>query len=536
MVKTKTNKSGSGGEVGEKTETLPVAGIPEPDGNPSINWWIALGRTALCVSIVLSLLLHFLHAISRPPDFDEHIHLHYLWMTAQGLLPDRDFLSPYPSAPFLVFAPLFSHLPERPMVFLVLRFMSLVPLAFCMGAVAFTALSLKRDPWLALGLVMLFNCSGEIPAGMEVRFDIVAWSAALGAFALLIAAPGRLGAGLAAALAVFSLFISPKHLVFLGGFALGYGVDLLLRDRRELARQAVAALVGAGLVLAWLTYLHPSTIPDSIRLSLMNYRSQQGAVFPESLLVSLLFLGLRDPVVTSVLWVAPVLFLRYAVHYPMRIRLLYGGALAGGLVTILMMPCGWSQYMSLALVLFWLFIPWMTPPLHRRWLSLVLSFALAAGSLVYAVRDVPAWSAQRLMEQIRIQNELARLCPPGEYDQAAPISHAWFRLTPGYVFIDDSPSFRALLPPGRAHYFTVDYMYRRLVETRPATLSSMGLSSAPPEYLTATVKYLEQYGTNYVLMEMPCLHHPGLDTGKLLFYCRKDRVPHALIAQPHTER
>lgn len=535
MVKIKTNKYGQCVENGVKCEAIPVAGIPEPDLTASINWWNALGRTALCVSIVLSLLLHFLHAISRPPDFDEHIHLHYLWMTAQGLLPDRDFLSPYPSAPFLVFAPLFSHLPERPMVFLVLRFLSLVPLALCMGAVAFTALNLKRDPWLALGLVMLFNGSGEIPAGMEVRFDIVAWSAALGAFALLIAAPGRLGAGLAAALAVFSLFVSPKHLVFLGGFSLGYGVDLMLRDRRALARQAVAALVGAGFVLAWLTYLQPSTIPDSIRLSLMNLRSQQGAVFPESLLVSLLFLGLRDPVVTSVLWVAPVLFLRYAAHYPLRIRFLYGGALVGGLVTILMMPCGWSQYISLALVLFWLFIPWMTPSLHSRWLSHALSFALAAGSLFYAVRDVPSWSAQRLMEQIRMQNELARLCPPGEYDLAAPISHTWFRLTPGYVFIDEKPSFRAFLPPGREHYFTTDYLYQRLVETKPAILSISGMSSAPPEYLTATVKYLEDYGTNYVVMEMPCLFQPGFDTGKLLFYCRRDRVSKALISQPYTE-
>lgn len=496
--------------------------LREVRGKHVAAWW-TIG--ALGVAAITGLILHLLHTCGREPNFDEHVILQFTWMIAQGMAPRVDFLCPYPTSGFLLFAAVLKHLPQTPSLFIGLRIFSLVLMALFLAALAWIARTAGRDRWATVVLGLVLASSGEFPTLWEIRFDLGAWALALCALALLLGAVRTWPVFLAALLATFSVMVSPKHAFVVLGMALGFGLSRLQSGFAPALRAVVVAGFGALATLLALTLFQTSIIPDSWHLALMNFRTQQSSEYPVTLFESLFGLIIRDPVASLPIWLGPAfLALAWRSASP-RTILTLGGVILGIGLSLRALPCGYPQYVSLIWAMSGAFLPWLVPK-AGNWIGRPLfATALAGIALFYAVRELPHWDAKPLMTQIRLQEDLSVICPPGETAVAAPFTHPWFRATPGYVFIDNDTSYRHAVRKERQHFFTADYYFERLEKTRPAYVCGFNLAdNTPREYQNATIRYLVKHQTNYTAGSIPYAGHINLPDGHLPLYIRNDIV------------
>lgn len=536
---TRTSSAEPAGDATERPQEESVAATPVATVGRGQAYIPGLTAVLLIIAALTGLLLHLLHLCSRDPNFDEHILLQYTWLVSQGAMPRVDFLCPYPTAGFLLFATLLRHLNQEPGLFLALRIFSLVPLALFVLLVGELARHQKRDRWLAMTLAIVFVASGQFPTLWEIRFDLGTWTLAIAALALLLRSPGTPVVALASAVAFFSVLVSPKHAFFLAGVAVGFAIDRWREGLKPFVHAVLAALVGAATTAIALTCFNPDILPDSLHLAILNFKTQKLSDYPVTLFESLFTQLLTHPIISSILWFAPVLFLSSLRTLPRRTALLNSGGLMGLLLTLASLPCGYPQYTSLIWVLAMVFSPWLTPSTERIHLRILLAGGLAVLSLFYMARELPAWSAKPLLTQLRLQDDLAVICPPGDTAVAAPFTHAWFRRNPGYVFIDNTTSYRHGVRKARQRYFTSEYFYEQLVKAKPAYVCGFNMAdNAPKEYQDATIRFLIAQGTNYVAGSIPYVGHELLKDGRMPVFIRQDilhranpRVEHATQAR-----
>jgi hypothetical protein len=473
--------------------------------------------------VLMALSLHLHHLISRAASFDEHFQLHFLWLTGNGILPRDDFLCPYPPAAYYLFGPLISLLPEEPRSFLLVRMLTLAPLLVVVGTLAAVARHLGRHTGITIALALALVASGTFPPLWEIRFDLLSRSICFVGVYLLLTRDDARHIAAAAGLAVLSLVISPKHVFFVTGLALAYLTHLALSDRRHLPRAVLAALLGALVPLAFLTLLRPAFFSDTLDLAVVNFRAQLTSTYPDNLIESLLGLFMSDPVATSPVWAGPVIFLLHCRSLPSKSVRLYLGMLAGALVTLLTLPCGYEQYTTLVWGLCTILLPVMSPRRDDPWLALAASVGLLALMHVYSARDAAPSGTPGMTDHLALQEELARLCPPGEVSAAAPFAHAWFRRNPGYVFIDNVPSYEQFVRPARRPLFSAAYYLKQLEAQPPAYFCGFTTrDSVPAAYTQAITSFLERQQTNYVIATIPCPLHIVLKDGRLPLVVRKD--------------
>lgn len=488
-----------------------------------------LVRLLVLPCLILAIGLHVLHVFTGHPSFDEHFHLHFLWLTSQGILPRDQFLCPYPPTAYYLLAPLMRMLPESPVIFLALRWLTLLPAAAFVLALLVLARRCARPAaltgaWLFVGLA-----SSQFPSFWEIRFDVLAWALALLALALLLREDRPLEVVGAAALASLSVLISPKHVLMLGGAAAAYGLYRLLAAPRQFPRTLGLAVVGALLPIALLTLLRPAFLDDAWDLTLLNIRMQADSTYPVELLEALLNLLIEYPLLTAQIWAGPVLFLLQAHALPRKLRWLFIGLLAGNVATLLTLPCGYTQYVSLLWALFAPFVPWMMPAAAARWTGLAVACALLLHLGWFTARDLALLKEETLLDQqVQLQAELARICPPGETDSAAPFGHTWCRASPGYVFIDNKPSYEKGVSPERRVLFSEDYFYQQLVARPPAfDIPFTTTDSQPEAYQKARTRFLTERSKDYVLGWIHYRGHSALRDRRLYIFIRRDRVPFA---------
>ncbi len=483
----------------------------------------------LAAGLLLGLGLHVVHVFTSDPNFDEHLHLHFLWQTSVGILPRDHFLCPYPPTAYYLLAPLMRLLPAEPEIFLHLRVLTLLPFAAFVAAAAWLARRCQRPALPAALWVLTALTSGQLPAFWEIRFDVLAWALAWGALGLLLGPVRRPAMTLAAGLATLSVLLAPKHALAMGGVAMGFACHRLLQAPRRFPGDALAALAGALVPIGLLTLLRPTFLADAWDLSLMNIRSQAGSKYPIEFLEAVLNLMIGHPIIALPMWAGPVLFLLQARALPPQHRWLLGGLLAGSLATIATLPCGYTQYVSLAWALFVPFLPWLLPAGRPGFGTVALLSVLLLHLSWYAGRDhVLLHGESTLTKQIRLQHVLARICPPGELDSATPFGHTWCRESPGYVFTDNKPSYRHSVRPERLPVFTEEYYLQRLRERPPAFDLPFTTTDGQPEgYRQARRRFLDEQSNRYVLGWIPYDGHAALRDRRLHLYIRRDRVPYA---------
>lgn len=493
-----------------------------------------LARLLVLPGLLLAIALHVLHVFTGPPSFDEHFHLHFLWLTGQGILPRDQFLCPYPPTAYYLLAPLMRCLPESPVVFLALRWLTLLPAVGFVLALLALANRCARPVALTAAWIFAGLASSQFPSFWEIRFDVVAWALALSALAMLLGEDRPIALAGAAALACLSVLISPKHVLMLGGAAGAYGLHRLLTAPRQFPRALGLAVAGALAPLALLSLLRPAFLDDAWDLALLNIRMQADSTYPVELLEALLNLMIEYPLLTAQIWAGPVLFLLQAPALPRKIRWVFTGLLIGNVATLLTLPCGYTQYVSLLWALFAPFVFWMMPTSAARWSGLVLACALLLHLGWFSARDLALLKQENLLaQQFELQEELARICPPGETDSAAPFGHTWCRPSPGYVFIDNKPSYEKVVLPERRVYFTEEYFYQRLLARPPAfDIPFTTTDSQPEAYQKARTRFLTLRKDEYVFGWLPYAGHAALRDQRLYLFVRRDRVPHARHFHP----
>lgn len=521
-------------------EPVPAPGaLPGPDDDgmpeteppalpPAPRWMRAVLWCALALAMLIGLTLHLLHLTTRTPQHDEIVHLQFLWMTSEGTFPREGFLCPYPPTAYYLLGPLLHLVPQKPVLFVFIRACSLLPLAAMLGAICLMARRLDRPPALAAAYLLALIGAGQFMSLWEVRFDVMAWGLCIPALYLLLWPRNRWWIFWASALAFFSLTLSPKHAYFTACLALAFAAVRLLENRRGFPRDVVAALGGALLPVLLMTLIHPAFLVDVVDLTLMNFKAQAISNYPDKLIGSLLRLFVHDPALMSVVWLAPFLFVLGARRQPRRVVILFGGALAGGIATIALLPCGYDQYYTLVWALFAVFVPWAIPERGEVRLSLAVSVALAGLAVFYAVREFTTPQDRKMGRYLAYQEEVARLCPEGETAAVATDYAPWFRRFPGYVIIDNEPSYANFVRPARKRLFTGDYYEQQLAAHPPALFSPVGIS---PAYNAGAARFYERHGTNYESYALASDAIPGLRLGKMYFLVRKDLTNRAVEAR-----
>lgn len=483
----------------------------------------------LTLCAILGVGLHVLHVLTGPPNTDEHVHLHFLWLTSQGILPRDGFLCPYPPTAYYLFAPIMRLLPETPQIFMSLRWLAAIPTAAFVLFAGLLAQRLGRSALLAAAWVLAALASSEFPTFWEFRFDSLSWSLTLAAILLLLGPETHRRQAAAAALVSLSVLIAPKHALAMAGLALGYGLYCLNKAPRQFPRTLAVAIGGALLPVLALSILRPQFIADAVDLSLMNIRSQAGSKYPVDLIESVLGFVIGYPFLSLSLWAGPVLFLLRAGSLDRKVRWTLIGLLFGNAATLATLPCGYHQYVSLVWVLFLPFLAWALPARGGDWTALALSIVLMVHLGGFAGRDFVRLQEEPMLEkQLRLQAVLARICPPGDLDAATPFGHTWCRESPGYVFIDNRPSYVHSVRPARRPVFTEEYYYERLVARPPAFDLPFTTTDGQPEaYVKARRRFLDTYSSDYVLGWLYYDGHSALHDHRLHLYIRKDRVPYA---------
>jgi hypothetical protein len=493
---------------------------------------------ALLLVIATGLALHIIHLVRRAPNYDEAVYLHFTWLTAQGVVPRDGFLCPYPPTAFYLFAPLLKLIPQVPETLIALRGGTLLFLAAYITSICVMARSLGRHVGIAAAYAVLFVGSGRFPSLWEFRYDLVAWSMAFAAMAMLLRSDRRRVLAVASGLTALSVMISPKHAFFAGGFAIAVAALRMPSGWRAFGRDILAALGGAAAPVALLSLIRPAFLLDVFDLTLMNYLTQLQTEYKVSLFDSLGLLFAQDFLAFSPAWAGSVLFILQAREHGRKVALLFGGALAGCIATVWSLPCGYEQYVALTWAVFAVFIPWMTPRSDRTWLKLVVALGLLGLSAFYIRENLPLMRQKSPMAaHLRLQRELARLCPPGEVSVSRPFAQAWFRGTPGYVYVDNNPSYRNFVNEDKKRHFTTEYFYDVLVRKPPAYVCWFTAADGqPPEYNEACRRFLADHADQYITMGIPCELHRMLDNQTLPVEVRRDIATNAVRAVPYQPR
>lgn len=533
-------QAGAGADRAEDADTGPAGADAEvavsppqaADAGPARPGLIIGKWAALLVAIVAGLALHLLRLITRMPYHDEHVHLQFLWLTSQGILPRDGFLCPYPPTAYYLFGPLLDLLPQKPGLFVFLRlFFAIPPLVVFAAAIGAMARHLGRQSIFATGYLLAFIGAGYFTTIWQVSFDLTAWALGFAAFFLLLRCANRWFIFWAATLATLSVLISPKHVYFIAAIAALFAIDRAIANRAAFARDVLAALGGAATPLLLMTLLRPAFFDDAYDLALLNYRTQQASTYPDTLYGTLIKFFVRDPVTMSVIWLGPLFFFLQARGRSRRTVLLYTGALAGGVATIVSLPCGYDQYLTLVWAIFTVFIPWMSPSRGSPRLAFAVALFLAATALFHGARELAAKPRNIMARTLRFQAELQRLCPPGEVAVAGPPCMPWFRQNSGYVFIDNVPSYGHFVRPSRRYYFSTDYYRRCLEEKPPAILSPIGaVGTQLKDYNLAVIDFVVRHEKDYTSVAIPCTFIPGNQYDKVFLLVRNDLVSNAVTA------
>lgn len=499
----------------------------------SADPWLA-GVALVALALLFSAALHVLYVFTAEPNFDGHTHLQFLWLTSQGILPRDGFLCPYPPTGYYLFAPLLHVLPATPEIYVWLRGLSLLPTLGFVAAAAWIARRLGRSPTLTAAWVFCALASGQLPAFWEIRFDVLAWALAWAALGLLLGPPDRRSMATAAALATLSVLLAPKHAIALGGVAAAFGIHRALVGRRRFGGDVLAAACGALAPVAMMTLLRPGFLSDAWDLSLMNIRAQAGSTYPVEFITAVLNLMIRYPILSLPMWAAPVLFLLQLRALSPQARWSLGGLLAGNIVTFATLPCGYTQYVSLAWALFVPFFAFVLPAGRIGWRAIGLVAVLLLHDSWFAGREQLSMRGESLLhQQVRLQRELARICPPGDVDSAISFGHTWCRASPGYVFIDNQPSYVASVLPSRRALFTEEYYLDCLRKRPPAfDMPFVTQDGQPGAYRLARIRFLRENADRYVMGYLPYEGHAALRDGRLHVFIRRDRVPFATQFTP----
>jgi hypothetical protein len=512
---------------------LPVAPAPEVPPPATDTRFRRLIVVALGWAMLAGLLLFVHHLTTQGVSPDEHHHLQFLWLTSQGILPQSGFLCPYPPTAYYAFAPSLRFLPQTPESFVLVRAAGLVPLAVWLGSLALIARHMGRHPaLLTVGLVAML-ATGTLPAFFELRFDLAAWGLAMLAFALLLRSERRGVLALASGLVLFSLMLSPKHIVLAAGIAVAVATVRLVWHRPGFWRDLVAALAGAAVPLLLFTLIRGRFVLDLIELTMLNVKTQLDSTYEVTLGRELPHLLLNHPFATLPIWAAPVLFLLNIRSLAVRDRILFGGLFVGALGNIAVLKCGYDQYLALVWALLAPFALWLTPAPRERALVLAQAVGLLAIVAYLGGREAQTWSENVLARQVRFQQELARLCPPGEIAHAASFTHPWFRRNVGYAHMDNRPnSYLVHVRPEQVPLFSKAYFLKRLEESRPALIGPFAIYDHHPEaYTEATYEFLGARLGDYTLVHVPCDFIAVAPERGIPYYVRNDLAGRAVDAR-----
>lgn len=502
-------------------------------------------RVLILVAAFLAVLILLIRVLVHFPFLDETNHVRYLWYISKGFKPGPDFFCAYPVLYYFFILPFFKVLPESAYVLLVLRFLS-VFLACFLGWILYRHGRDVTGDWVAaIAPLVLLAASGSIgPFLVEFSVDHAAALAAVGAMALFFRAPGFRNVGMAAALCLLSVFITPKYAWPLFFGLLGYVGSFWLRSRDAL-RTILAVAVGAaatGAVVLSLYGVHGISIVENLRTAVvLNYRLLvQREPLPGYSTVGMEVLKgcLANPLLGLILFLGLAGWIKRSWRRLDAITLAGSGILFGIIVYGTGTRIFFEQYqmplfLSLAMFApfaFTLFSDGPVPRIARTvftaaaalWIALqfpamgpeftLTNVALRDTSKDYSAKGPPA-------VKILMSTEwLLSMIPPGERVLALWFHHPLFRRDLTLVTTDDRPSLSDFLADDDPlkEIFDPEYLRAELEANPPALIDLFQMdANYPPGWADALTDYLSRNGHLYRETTSPF-------TQDSTFYLRRD--------------
>lgn len=171
-----------------------------------------LGLFFVIGAIILAFFILILRVIIHFPFFDESLHLHYLWLVANGYVPGKDFYCHYPPLAYFCMIPYFNLFPDSAYVVLALRYTSLA-IYLGIGVLFYLHGQRVTKDWCTaiIPLILLASASNIGPFMVEYSVDPLAAVTAVTAMLIYFRTPSKRTVAISSGLSLLSVLFTPKY-------------------------------------------------------------------------------------------------------------------------------------------------------------------------------------------------------------------------------------------------------------------------------------------------------------------------------------
>lgn len=459
-------------------------------------------------------------ARTRLIDYDEFLHVHSLWLVAQGKIPYTDFLAVHPPYFWYLYKPLFTLLPKTFEIILTLR---MVNLGFSLLSLLFLwCLSYRfingKNSALAAGAAMLviFFQPGVVESLVEFRMDQIATAILLGAL-LLYEQESRqtpVWIFLSGVLIAMALVMNTK-LILIPALVIGIELAPLLRRQNINAKKIALAFGG---LLVGLSGMGAFLLLQRINLSeafrcVYVYHSLVAQEFGREASLAELMLQINQAqfYLPCLLLVVGIAALIVCGRRAGAAKIKYALAFAlFGVIQTLIVPFPFKHYASTVFLLwavplalaFDCMLFWNT---RRSAKGFVLMLTVAATALGVG-RLVQEKRASMIETQRSMSALMLNLVPPNTSLIGIMTLHPLFRDDAAFVFFSTlTPKDPKLvkifhrMSPQDAR-FTYDGLLQQIRANKPSLVIQTDIFQDPPLF-AAVGTYLREESANYALMQ-----------------------------------
>lgn len=499
-----------------------------------------LGFSFAIGAIILAVFILILRVIIHFPFFDESLHLHYLWLVANGYIPGKDFYCHYPPLAYFCLIPYINLFPDSAYVVLALRYTSLAIYLGIGGLFYFHGRRVANDWCIAvMPLVLLASASNIGPFMVEYSVDPLAAVTAVGAMLIFFRTPTERTVAISAGLSLLSVLFTPKYAFPLFFGLIGHSAAYVWASREKIKTVRAICIGGAAslafvLPIFWLNGvsfldIQATTLITSKTVQIMNgilsYSFLVHRLLDKPVYIAVIVLGLLGWVLRS----------RGRID---QITLSGAGILLGLILFFITICLPLEQYQMPVYVSLEMFAPFTFAALgDKLWVKILRSgmfvvvfFVVAnkypvlvqefMGTSVYT-RDANNTRLPKGPTAIKALSEidqLLRVVPRDEKVVALWPNSPLFRKDLTGITWDENPSYSEVLSkdnPNAAFFDPKNYQ-AALAGHLPA-LIDLGLlqTNYPPQWYEITVDFLVRNKASYVYL--PSKVVPGT-----FYYLRRD--------------
>lgn len=491
-------------------------------------------------AIILAVFILILRVVIHFPFFDESLHVHYLWLVANGYKPSTDFYCHYPPLAYLCMIPYINLFPDSAYVVLALRYTSLAIYLGIGVLFYFHGRRVAKDWCTAIiPLILLASASNIGPFMVEYSVDPLAAVTAVGAMLIYFRTPSERTVAISAGLSLLSVMFTPKYAFPLFFGLIGHSAAYFWASREKF-KTVKAICVGGAASLAFVLlifWLNGVSFLDIQATTLITSKTVQ--VMNGFISYSFLIRRLIDkPVYLAVIGLGLLGWVLRSKGRIDQITLSGAGILLGLILFFITICLPLEQYQMPVYLSLAMFAPFAFETLgDKLWVKIlrngmfVVVFLVVAnkypplvqefmGTSVYTrdannTRLPKGPTALKALAEI---DQLLRVIPKDEKVVALWLNNPLFRKDLTGITWDERPSYTEFLSKDNPNAAFFDPKnYKTALASHMPALIDLGLlqSNYPPLWYEITVEFLVRNAASYVFL--PSKVVPGT-----FYYLRSD--------------